>query len=95
MDLAILSTRIFTGNAKQPWAEALSIRDNKINLVGTNGQVKKTFRRGTHMLDLKERLVTPGFVDGHTHFVNFGLTLQRVDLRNLPSLSACRERIRN
>jgi predicted amidohydrolase YtcJ len=94
MNLAIFSARIFTGNAKQPWAEALGIRGNRITLVGTNGQVKKACRRGTHILELKGRLVTPGFVDGHTHFVNFGLTLQRIDLRNLPSLSACRKRIR-
>ncbi len=95
MDLAILSACIFTGNAKQPWAGALAIRDNKITLVGTDGQVKKACRRGTEILELKGRLVTPGFVDGHTHFVNFGLTLQRVDLRNLPSLTACRKRIRD
>jgi predicted amidohydrolase YtcJ len=94
MDLAILSARIFTGNAKQPWAEALGIKDNKIAFVGTDGQVKKACRRRTQILKLKGKLVTPGFVDGHTHFVNFGLTLQRVDLRNLPSLSACRNRIR-
>ena len=93
MDLAILSARIFTGNVKQPWAEALGIRDNKITAVGTNGQVKKACRRGTQFLDLKGKLVTPGFVDGHTHFVNFGLTLRRVDLRNLTSLFACRKRI--
>jgi hypothetical protein len=94
MHLAIFSTRIYTGNVKQPWAEALGIKDNKIAIVGTNRQVKKACRRGTENLNLKGRLVTPGFVDGHTHFVSFGLTLQRVDLRNLPSLVACRERIR-
>ena len=94
MDLAILSTRIFTGNPKQPWAEALGIKGDRIAAVGTNAQVKKACRRKTQVMELKGRLVTPGFVDGHAHFVNFGLTLQRIDLMNLPSLTACRERIR-
>jgi predicted amidohydrolase YtcJ len=93
MDLAILSARIFTGNAKQPWVEALGIKDNKIALVGSNAQVKKACRRSTQIVELKGKLVTPGFVDAHTHFVNFGLTLQRVALMSLPSLAECRRRI--
>ena len=94
MDLAILSSRIFTGNPRQPWAEALGIKGDKIAVVGTNAQVKKACRRKTQIFELKGQLVAPGFVDAHTHFVNFGLTLQRIDLMNLPSLTACRERIR-
>ena len=92
MDLAIFSTRIFTGDPAQPWAEALGIRNNQIVAVGTNEEVKKVCQRGTLMLELPGRLVTPGLVDGHCHFVNFGLTLQMVNLQNLPSLAACRER---
>ena len=84
----------FTGNSKQPWAEALGIKGNQIALVGTKAQVKKACSRKTQMIEMKGHLVTPGFVDAHTHFVNFGLTLQRIDLMNLPSLAACRERIR-
>ena len=38
--------------------------------------------------------MTPGLVDGHCHFLSYGLSLRRVDLRDLPSLAACRERIR-
>lgn len=93
MDLAIFSTRIFTGDPAQPWAEALGIRNNQIVAVGTNEEVKKVCQRGTLMLELPGRLVTPGLVDGHCHFVNFGLTLQMVNLQNLPSLATCRERI--
>jgi predicted amidohydrolase YtcJ len=93
MDLAIFSARIFTGNAKQPWVEALGIKDNKIAIVGSNAQVKKGCRRNTTVLELKGRLITPGLVDAHTHFVNLGLNLQRVNLMNLPSLAACRARI--
>ncbi|MCX5911742.1 MAG: amidohydrolase, partial [Deltaproteobacteria bacterium] len=80
MDLAIFSAKIFTGSVKQPWAEALGIDGDRIAVVGTNAQVKKVCRRKTQIFELNGRLATPGFVDGHTHFVNFGLTLQRVDL---------------
>jgi len=94
MDLALFSARIFTGNSRQPWAEALGIEGGSISMVGSNAQVKRACRGKTQVLDLNGRLATPGFVDAHTHFVNFGFALQRVDLLNLPSLAACRERIR-
>ncbi|MBP1717004.1 MAG: Amidohydrolase 3, partial [Deltaproteobacteria bacterium] len=59
MDLAILSTRIFTGNPKQPWAEALGIKGDRIAAVGTNADVKKGCRRKTQIMEMKGRLVTP------------------------------------
>ncbi|RPI74827.1 MAG: hypothetical protein EHM45_17075 [Desulfobacteraceae bacterium] len=94
MDLAILSSKIFTGNPRQPWAEALGIKQNRIVTLGSNNEIKKECNARTRILELKGRLVTPGFVDGHLHFVNMGLALMRVDLRNAASLAVCRERIR-
>lgn len=93
MDIAIMSAHIFTGNRAQPWAEAIGIRGNKISIVGTNQEVKRNCRRNTRIIELKGRLVAPGLIDAHTHFVNFGLSLQRVDLKNLKSLESCRQRI--
>jgi predicted amidohydrolase YtcJ len=94
MDLAIFSAKIFTGDKRQPWAEALGIKDGLVAAVGRNASVKKLCRRKTEIYHLGGKLATPGFVDAHTHFVNFGFTLQRIDLMNLPSLAACRDRIR-
>jgi len=93
MDFAIFSTRIFTGNPSQPWAEALKITDNRITLVGSNAAVKKACGKNTGMLDLPGRLVTPGLVDAHCHFLNLGRSFQMVNLRNASSLAEVRERI--
>ena len=70
MDIAILSSKIFTGDPRQPWAEALGIKQNRIAVLGSNSAIKKVCNARTRVLDLKGRLVTPGFVDGHAHFVN-------------------------
>jgi hypothetical protein len=40
MDIALFSTRIFTGNPDQPWAEALKITDDRITHVGGNAEIK-------------------------------------------------------
>ena len=93
MDLAILSSRIFTGDPKAPWAEAVAVRENRIAAVGSNDKVKEVCGKRARILELPGRLVTPGFVDAHAHFVSFGLGFQMVDLQNLTSLAACRERI--
>ena len=94
MDLAILGTRIYTGDPRNPWAEALAVRGNRIALVGSTQEIRRACGARTQVLDLPGRLVTPGFVDAHLHFINLGRTLQWVNLRNLNSLVQCREEIR-
>ena len=91
MDFAIFSTRIFTGNSGQPWAEALHVTDNRITHVGSNAEVKKACSTNTEMLELPGRLVTPGLVDAHCHFYNLGRSFQMVDLRHAPSLAEIRQ----
>ena len=94
MALAILSATVFTGDPARPRAEALGIENGEIVAVGSNDEVMSTLRGKVEEFRLPGRLVTPGLVDGHCHFLSYGLYLQRVDLRDLPSLAACRERIR-
>jgi len=78
MDLAILSARIFTGDPKQPWAEALGISGNRIAAAGDNQTVAGTIdRKKTTVLELPGRLVTAGLLDAHCHFSILGLSLQR------------------
>jgi predicted amidohydrolase YtcJ len=94
MALAILSATVFTGDPARPRAEAVGIENGEIVAVGSNDEVLATLRGKVEELRLPGRLVTPGLVDGHCHFLSYGLSLRRVDLRDLPSLAACRERIR-
>jgi predicted amidohydrolase YtcJ len=94
MDIAILSSRIYTGGPNRPWAEAMFVKNGKVEAVGHNAEIKACCGRSTHIFELPGRLVTPGIVDAHLHFVSFGLYLERVDLRDLTSISACRDRLK-
>ena len=94
MDIAILSSKIFTGNPDQPRAEALGIEGDRITVVGTNEAVRKGISSRTRVFEFPDGVVTPGLVDAHCHFLNYGMSLKWVNLRNLPSLAACREKIR-
>ena len=93
MDIAILNSRVFTGDQTRPWAEGVYIQDGKVVAVGSTAEIKAMCGGGTSALELPGRLVTPGIVDAHLHFVSFGLYLERVDLRDLSSIAACRERV--
>ncbi|MBW2624160.1 MAG: amidohydrolase, partial [Deltaproteobacteria bacterium] len=67
MGLAFLSARIFTANPDQPWAEAMIIKGNRIQAVGSNGHIRKLCGKDTEIMELPGRLVTPGLVDTHCH----------------------------
>ena len=93
MEIAIFSSRIFTGNPAQPWAEALKIAGDQITHVGSNAEVKNACGNKTEKLDLSGMLVTPGLVDAHCHFVSLGRAFKMVNLRDASSLAEVRDRI--
>jgi predicted amidohydrolase YtcJ len=91
-EFAIYSSTVFTGIPGKLWAEAVGIKNGCIAVVGTNQEVK-TALPDAKAIELPGRLVTPGFVDAHCHFVGFARTQLMIDLNGLTSLKACRERI--
>jgi predicted amidohydrolase YtcJ len=43
-------------------------------------QVQAAIVEGANVTDLKGHLVLPAFIDGHTHLLHFGLSMQKLDL---------------
>lgn len=64
---AYINGQIYTVNPKQPWAEAMLIRDGIIVLIGTNKLIQEASSSATHFFDLKHRMVMPGIHDVHMH----------------------------
>ncbi len=84
---AFLNGKIYTVNENQPLAEAVVTEGNKILFVGSNEEAKKLITGSTEVIDLKGKLMLPGFIDDHTHFVSGGFYLQGIDLRPAKSTS--------
>ena len=87
MKKAFINGKIYTVNDKQPLAEAVFIEDNKISFVGSNSEIKKLIDNTTEVVDLHGKLMLPGFIDDHTHFINGGHYLLGIDLRKAKSTS--------
>ena len=81
-DLIIIYAKIWTGNIDQPWAGAMAIQGDTILAVGSNEDILKLKGSKTNVLDLKNKFVTPGFIDSHVHFLTGGFNRSSVQLRD-------------
>jgi predicted amidohydrolase YtcJ len=66
-DTLLIHGHIYTGNAKEPWAQALAITGTRIDSVGTDEEILSRRQSKTHVIDLHGRTVIPGISDSHTH----------------------------
>lgn len=68
------NAKIFTVDSEKPWAEALLIYKNKIIFVGSNIAAEKAADENVIKIDLKGKVVLPGFHDVHMHPMEVGAT---------------------
>ena len=73
-DTLIVNGRIATLDPKNPNAEAIAIRGERIVEVGNPGELEKYRGPNTRVIDAGRRIVIPGLNDAHTHFIRGGLT---------------------
>jgi len=89
--MILFNGSIFTGDSRAPWAEALVITGEKIAFAGSRSQALSD--PTAIKIDLKGRLVLPGFNDAHLHFVEGGKALRGLNLRDASNLEEFLEQI--
>lgn len=67
--LVLTGARITTMNPETPEADALVVRDGRIEWIGWKGDLPVTLPEDAIRLDLDGRTVLPGFVEPHMHLV--------------------------
>src|SRR5687767_3557832 len=80
--LAIVNARVWTGDPRRPWADAIAVTGDRISAVGSSAEVSKLARPTTRVIDAKGGMVVPGFIDAHVHFVEGGFGLTSVQLKD-------------
>jgi predicted amidohydrolase YtcJ len=81
-DTILTNARVYTVEDKQPWAEAVAIKDGKIVAVGSAATVAKRRGASTQVVDMGGRLILPAFGDAHVHPLFGALSRSRCPLQD-------------
>lgn len=76
--------QVLTMDASNSMTEAVSIRNGRIDRVGSSEDILATVDERTDVVDLHGRTLMPGFVDAHGHFPGSGQSVFNADLRSPP-----------
>lgn len=93
MDLILFNGKIRTLTKDNPVVEAVAIKGNTIQNVGTSSDILKLKNNDTKIIDLEGKTVVPGFNDSHMHLLNYGYSLMQADLNFIESIDALKERM--
>ena len=92
VSLVLTNGKVFTSDARGTLAEAVAVEGSRIVAVGTSREIAAAYT-SARTIDLKGRLVTPGFNDAHIHFLGGGLSLLRVNLNGAATLAEAKARV--
>jgi len=77
---------IITMVGKTPtYAEAVAVTNGKISFVGSIAKAKSFAGAATKVVDLTGKTLLPGFIDGHSHYINSLLVANQCKLYAPPS----------
>lgn len=94
MDLILINGTVHTMDSNNPRAEAVAVKNGKIVRVGNNEEILSLKNHNTEIIDVKGKVVTPGFNDSHMHLLSFGSSLKMVDLNGCISIEDIALRVR-
>lgn len=85
---------IYTQDAESPMAQALAIKDSLILFVGSEEEVEAYIGAHTQIIDLSGKIMTPGWIEGHGHFMGLGYNLLNLDLSAAKNYDEIVEKVR-
>jgi len=84
VDLVLANGNIYTVHDKQPKAEAIAVKGDRIVFVGSNEDAKKF--HAAKVIDLRGRTLVPGLTDSHCHIFGIGEREMRLNLEGTNTL---------
>jgi len=66
-DAIYVNAKIYTVDRHNSWADAVAVKDGKIQAVGTDSEVRAFANDETIVNDLQGRMLMPGIHDTHMH----------------------------
>ena len=87
-DIALLHGMLYPDSLNSGLLLSIAIAEGKIAYVGSEAGLSSRIGPHTQIIDLKGKMVLPGFVDAHLHPLLGGLSLLECNLSGLGSLAA-------
>ena len=94
-DLAFVNGSVYTVDAARSRASAVGVRDGRIVAVGTDADVRGELDSTADVVDLRGRMLLPGFQDAHVHPVSSGVDRLQCDLHDLHTRDGYLEAVRS
>jgi predicted amidohydrolase YtcJ len=79
-DLVLRGGKVVTVDPALGEAQAIAVNGYTITAVGSNEAMAAYIGPATKVIELNGRLVTPGFIEGHGHYMSLGRARQILDL---------------
>ena len=92
-DLLVLHANIYTMEDDNPQATAIAVIDGRIVYVGDDEGVEEYRGEETETIDLAGATLTPGFIEGHGHFMGTGMKELELDLSKTQSYDELVEQV--
>jgi len=80
-DLVLRGGRVFAGRGL-PWGTAIAVAGERVLAIGSDPEIARLVTPRTRIVELRGRLVVPGFNDAHVHLLDGGFGLLSVALRD-------------
>lgn len=95
-DLVLTGGRVHTVNATNDVVSAVAVGGGRILAVGTDDEVLALKGGRTRVVELRGRMVTPGFIDAHAHLASLGMSMVSIDCKapGMQSIRALQDAVR-
>lgn len=94
VDLIVTNAKVYTVDNDFSITESFAIKDGKFVQLGTTEEILSKYQ-SNQILDLEDKFVYPGFIDAHSHFYGYCMSLLQANLRDTKSFDEILEVLRN
>jgi predicted amidohydrolase YtcJ len=84
-DLVIINGKVYTVDNSNNIAEAVAVAGDSILAVGSTKDITSFIGQNTNVIDLDGKLMTPGLIEGHGHYMGMGYSLMSLDFHGMNS----------
>ena len=85
-DIVFRNGNFYTVNERQPRAQSVAVKGDRIVFVGSDDEARKYQGKGTRVVDLHGHTVVPGMTDSHYHLAGVGHREMTLNLEGTTSL---------